>query len=88
MRASQYSACIQPFHSHDRIVASGLDDDPQPFVQRGQTLTNEIADFHIIPIIALTATLTSPMSGSPMNTSPNMNNVSLTCIGKLQELEK
>ena len=80
MRASQYTACIQPFHRHDRIVASGLDDDPQPFVQRGQSLANEVTDFHIIPIIALTATLTSPMSGSPMNTSPNINNASLTSM--------
>ncbi len=80
MGAAQYPACIQPFHRHDRIIASGLDDDPQPFVQRGQTLTNEIAGFHIMPIHALTATLTSPMSGSPMNTSPKMNNASLTSI--------
>ena len=41
-----------------------------------------------MPIIALTATLTSPMSGMPTKTSPKINNASLTCIGRLQELEK
>ena len=52
----------------------------QSFVQRGQPLTNEVTDFHIMPIIALTATLTSPMSGIPTKTSPKMNNVSLTSM--------
>ena len=80
MGAAQYPACIQPFHGYDRAGPVSRDDDPQPFVQRGQTLTNEITDFHIMPIHALTATLTSPMSGSPMNTSPKMNNASLTYI--------
>jgi len=53
----------------------------------GWSLANEVTDFHSTPIHALTTTVTSPMSGIPMNTSPNMNNASLTRIGKLQKLQ-
>jgi hypothetical protein len=45
---------------------------------------HQITDFHIMPIHALTTTVASPMSGIPMNTSPNMNNASLTFIDNLQ----
>ena len=82
--AAQYSTCIQPFHGHDRIVATSLDNNPQSFIQGRQTLTNEVTDFQIIPIIALTATLTSPTSGIPTKTSPKINNASLTSIYCLQ----
>ena len=81
VRVSVYRACIQPFHGHKRIVASGRDNDPHAWVQDGgRPLTYEVADFHSTPIHALTTTVANPMSGIPMNTSPKMNNVSLTSM--------